>query len=265
MTALRPENSGSGDDAIVSPKFAAAYKLSDQAEIYANYGHGFHSNDVRGAAISVDPVSGDPVSPVGLFAKSEGAELGIRVEPNEDVNFTVAGFWLELDSELVFVGDAGNTEVNDGTRRYGVEFSGFWQATEWLAFDVTAATTDAKFNLAQDHYIPGSVGSVFGAGATITMDNGITGSLRVRHFGSAPLIEDDSVRSEPTTLVNAGIAYEFDRYTIDLDVFNLFGSSARDITYFYESQLAGEAAAIEDIHYHPVEPFTVRLGLRIKY
>lgn len=265
VMALRPENSGKGNDAIVSPKFAAAYKLGNQAEVYANYGQGFHSNDVRGAAIKVDPVSGDPVVPVGLFAKSEGAEIGLRVEPNEDVNFTVAGFWLELDSELVFVGDAGNTEVNDGTRRYGLEFSGFWQANDWLAFDVTAATTDAKFNLTQDNYIPGSVGSVFGAGATVTMDNGITGSLRLRHFGSAPLIEDDSVRSEPTTLVNAGIAYEFDRYTIDLDVFNLFGSNARDITYFYESQLAGEAAAVEDIHYHPVEPFTVRLGLRIKY
>lgn len=265
VSAIEPLNSGSGNDAILSPKFSAAYRLSNQAEIYANYGQGFHSNDVRGGAITVDPVSGDPVTPVPLFAKSEGAELGIRVEPNEDVNFTIAGFWLELDSELVFVGDAGNTEPNDGTRRYGLEFSGFWQATEWLAFDATAATTDAKFNLSQDNFIPGSVRSVFGAGATVTLDNGITGSVRVRHFGSAPLIEDDSVRSEPTTLVNAGIAYEFDRYTIDLDVFNLFGSNDRDITYFYESQLSGEAMPVEDIHYHPVEPFTVRLGLRIKY
>lgn len=265
VTALRPQNSGTGNDAILSPKFSAAYRLMEQAEIYANYGHGFHSNDVRGAAIAIDPISADPVASVPVFAKSEGAEIGIRVEPNEDMNFTVAGFWLELDSELVFVGDAGNTEVNDGSRRYGLEFSGFWQAAEWLAFDVSAATTDAKFNLEQDFYIPGSVRSVFGAGATVTAENGITASLRVRHFGSAPLIEDNSVRSEPTTLVNAGLAYEIGRFTIDLDVFNLLGSDAKDISYFYESQLAGEAAPVEGLHYHPVEPFTVRLGLRIKY
>lgn len=265
VNAIEPLNSGSGNDAILSPKFSAAYRVSDQAEIYANYGQGFHSNDVRGAAIMVDPVSGDPVSPVPLFAKSEGAEIGIRIEPNEDVNFTLVGFWLELDSELVFVGDAGNTEANDGTRRYGLELSGFWEATDWLAFDATAATTDAKFNLSQDNFIPGSVRSVFGAGATVTLDNGVTGSIRMRHFGSAPLIEDNRDRSEPTTLVNAGIAYAFDRYTIDLDVFNLFGSNDRDITYFYESRLNGEAMPVEDIHYHPVEPFTVRLGLRIKY
>lgn len=265
VEALRQVNSGSGNQAVVSPKFSAAYRVGQSAELYANYGHGYHSNDVRGAATTIDPVSGDAVLSVPVFAKSEGAELGVRFEPQENLNMTLAGFWLELESELVYVGDAGTTEVNDGTRRYGLEFSGFWQASDWLAFDVSAATTDAKFNLENDRYIPGAVRSVVAAGATFTLDNGITSSVRVRHFGSAPLIEDNSVRSKPTTLVNAGIAYEFDRYTIDFDVFNLLGSKARDITYFYESQLAGEPAAVEDVHYHPVEPFTVRLGLRIKY
>ncbi|MCC3860667.1 TonB-dependent receptor [Pseudemcibacter aquimaris] len=265
VTAQRLENSGSGNQAAVSPKISAAYRVHETAEIYANYGHGFHSNDVRGAAISVDPVSGDPVSAVPVIAKSKGAEIGIRLEPNDDFNFAVSGFWLDLDSELVFVGDAGATEVNDGSRRYGVEVAAFWQANDWLAFDLTAASTDAKFNLDNDNYIPGAVRSVLGAGATVTLDNGLTSSLRVRHFGSAPLIEDNSVRSEPTTLVNFGASYDFDRYTIEFDVFNVLNSNARDITYFYESQMAGEAAAVEDIHYHPVEPRIVRVGFKVKY
>lgn len=265
VDAIRTANSGTGNDIVLSPKFAAAYRLSEQVEVYANYGHGFHSNDVRGAAITVDPVSGDPVTNVPIIAKSRGGELGIRFEPTTDINFTVSGFWLELDSELVFVGDAGTTEVNDGSRRYGVEMAAFWQANEWLAFDVTAATTDAKFNLDNDNYIPGSVGAVLGAGTTLTLDNGLTASLRLRHFGSAPLIEDNSVRSEPTTLVNFGAAYDISNYTIEFNIFNLLGSNDRDITYFYESQLQGEANAVSDIHYHPVEPFTVRLGFKIKY
>ena len=265
VEALRGVNSGSGNDIIVSPKFSSAYRLAETIEVYANYGNGFHTNDVRGATISIDPVSGDAVSTVPVFAKSQGAEVGLRYEPTENVNTTISVFWLDLDSELVFVGDAGTTEVNDGSRRYGVEFSGFWQANEWLSFDVSVASTDAKFNLAQDRYIPGSVRSVFAAGSTVTLANGITGSIRVRHFGSAPLIEDNSVRSEPTTLVNFGLKYEFDMYAIDLDVFNLFDSKANDITYLYESQLQGEASAVNDIHYHPVEPLTFRLGLRIKY
>ncbi|MDG1857904.1 MAG: TonB-dependent receptor [Emcibacteraceae bacterium] len=265
VNAARIENSGTGNEIAVSPKVSAAYRIHARAEIYANYGHGFHSNDVRGAAITIDSISGDPVDSVPIIAKSKGGELGVRFEPTEDINFALSGFWLDLDSELVFVGDAGTTEINDGSRRYGIEFAGFWQATQWLAFDVTAASTDAKFNLDQDNYIPGSVRSVMAAGATITLDNGLTTSLRMRHFGSAPLVEDNSVRSMATTLVNFGAAYDFDRYTFEFDVFNILNSNAKDISYFYPSQLSGEGSEVEDLHYHPVEPLTFRIGAKIKY
>ncbi|MDG1996582.1 MAG: TonB-dependent receptor [Emcibacteraceae bacterium] len=265
VNATRMENSGTGNDVAISPKLSAAYRIHEQAEIYTNYGHGFHSNDVRGAAITIDPISGAPVDCVPIIAKSKGGELGIRFEPTEKINFSLSGFWLDLDSELVFVGDAGTTEINDGSRRYGLEFAGFWQATDWLAFDVTAATTDAKFNLDQDNYIPGSVRSVMAAGATVTLDNGLTTSLRMRHFGSAPLVEDNSVRSKATTLLNFGAAYDFDRYTIEFDVFNILNSNAKDISYFYPSRLSGEGSEVEDLHYHPVEPLTVRIGFKIKY
>jgi outer membrane cobalamin receptor len=265
VDAFRNVNSGKGHAAILSPKFSAAYKIINEAEIYVNYGHGFHSNDVRGAAIKIDLASGDPVQSVPLFARSKGAEIGVRFEPTENLNVTFAGFWLDLQSELVFVGDAGTTEINDGSRRYGLEFSSFWQPFDWLALDVTAATTDAKFNLADDNHIPGSVGAVFGAGATLNFQNGVTGSLRIRHLGNAPLIEDNSVRSNPTTLVNFGLAYEFSSYTIDLDVFNVLNSKSNDVSYFYESKLENESLPVNDMHFHPVEPFTVRLGFRVQY
>jgi len=38
----------------------------------------------------------------------------------------------------------------------------------------------------------------------------------------------------------------------------VFDADDNDITYFYESQLPGEAAPMEDIHFHPVEPRTLR-------
>ena len=44
-------------------------------------------------------------------------------------------------------------------------------------------------------------------------------------------------------------------------VYNVFDSDDNDITYFYESQLANETAPVEDIHFHPVEPRTVRVTL----
>ncbi|MBC7822099.1 MAG: TonB-dependent receptor, partial [Planctomycetaceae bacterium] len=112
-------NGGSSDDTLFSPSVALAWRATDVLELYANYGQGFHSNDVRGSTITIDPVSGDPVEQVDLLVAAEGAELGARWE-NGDLNATLSVFALELDGELVFVGDAGTTEPNDATRRYGV-------------------------------------------------------------------------------------------------------------------------------------------------
>lgn len=91
----------------------------------------------------------------------------------------------------------------------------------------------------------------------------LTATLRLRHFGSAPLIEDDSIRSDPTTLVNAGAYHSIGRTRIALEALNLFDSRDNDITYFYASRLPGEPAdGLEDRHLHPVEPFTIPASVR---
>jgi hypothetical protein len=41
-------------------------------------------------------------------------------------------------------------------------------------------------------------------------------------------------------------------------------SRDNDITYFYESQLPGESAPVEDRHFHPVEPRTLRLTIETR-
>ena len=193
-----PANSGQEDDSIVTPTVSLAWRAIEPLEFYANYGQGFHSNDARGVTTIIDPVEGAPVEPVDLLVRGEGAEAGARWQRGP-FTASIAAFWLELDSELVFVGDAGTTEPNDATRRIGFEGSAFLQATDWLVFDVSGGYTDAEFRdaPADENEIPGAVKSVVGAGAVATFGD-FTGSLRLRHFGSAPLIEDGSVSSEPT-------------------------------------------------------------------
>ena len=96
--------------------------------------------------------------------------------------------------------------------------------------------------------------------------SGWFGGARFRHFGAAPLVEDDSVRSDPTTVVNFEIGRRFGkRLSVALAAYNVFDSSDNDITYFYESQLPGEAQAVEDRHFHPVEPRTLRLTVETRF
>jgi hypothetical protein len=47
-----------------------------------------------------------------------------------------------------------------------------------------------------------------------------------------------------------------------VDLQNVFNSKSSDIDYFYTSRLDGEPlGGVDDIHFHPVEPFTWRIAL----
>lgn len=258
-------NLGTGHDDLFGPKLALAWQPVDDLELYANYGRSFHSNDVRGASISVDPASGDPTDPVRVISPADGAEFGARYERGT-LTASLVGYYLELDSELVFVGDAGNTEANDGSRRYGVEATLFWRPAGWITIDADYAYTDARFvDVGADDHIPGAVPEVFSGGITLSPTPQIDLTAKLRHFGSAPLIEDDSVRSDPTTLVNVGGYYDFGRLRVGAELFNIFDAEDSDITYFYESQLQGEAAPVADRHFHPVEPRQLRASIRYTF
>lgn len=257
-------NSGSEDDALLSPSVGLAWQASDRLELYANYGEGFHSNDVRGATTIIDPISGDPADPTPILVKSKGAELGARYQYGP-LTATLAVFSLSLASELVFVGDAGTTEANAGSDRFGVEGSLFWRPVDWLAFDLSAAWTDSEFDgQGSNDEIPGAVERVIGGGVIAQLDPW-TFSARLRHFGGAPLTEDGSVTAPSTTLVNASASYQWNNIVIGLELLNAFNARDNDISYFFPSQLAGEPAPVDDIHFHPVEPRQLRLNLRYNF
>jgi len=250
------ENSGSGSETIVTPKFSLAYLINEELELYANYGRGFHSNDARAVTITIDPVTGEPATPFDAVSPAEGAEIGLRRDNWHGLTLTVAAFVLELDSELIFVGDAGTTEPNDATKRRGVELSAFWNPTDEWTVDFTYAKTHARFK--NGDHIPDAHETIAGAGITYTGESGLTASIRARHFGDAALNEDNSVRKDAATTVNFGIDYEFERFGVGLEVLNVFDANNSDIEYLFESQLPGEVVPVQDIHFHPMESLSVR-------
>jgi hypothetical protein len=264
-----PLNSGNGSDALASPKFGAVFGPWSGTEIYANAGMGFHSNDARGAAIRADPKSGEPAEPVTPLVRARGVEVGLRTVRIRGVQSTVALWYLGLDSELLFVGDAGTTEAGRPSRRIGVEWSNYGRATPWLTWDADLAWTTARFtdnDLAGDR-IPGALDRVISAGVTVEARQPTFGSLRVRHFGPRALIEDASVSSKSTTLWNGEVGYRLsDRTRFVVEIFNIFDAEASDIDYFYASRLRDEPAeGIEDIHTHPALPRSAWLGFRYSF
>jgi len=269
VDASLPENGGRASATIASPKVALVLTPAPTLETFASIGRGFHSNDARGTTSRVDPRSGDPVTSVRPLVPALGYELGARWAPAREFVASVSAWSLSIDSELVFVGDAGTTEPSRASRRRGIELNARWMPRPWLAFDADLAISRARFvdDDPAGPFIPGSVGRVASLGASLVGLGDWSGGLRVRHVGPRPLIEDGTVESSPFTLADLRVAYRVaPRVDVLFDVFNLTDRRANDIEYYYRSRLAGEpVAGIDDRHLHPSEPRTVRLSLRVGF
>jgi outer membrane receptor protein involved in Fe transport len=263
------ENSGTAADSIVSPKFALIMGPWNETEFFINVGKGFHSNDARGTTIRVDPSDGaTPADRVDPLVDALGTDVGVRTAVLPNMQLSLSLWTLALDSELVFVGDAGITEPSRESKRRGVEVSAIWTPLSWLIVDADLAWSRSRFsgNAPAGDRIPGAVENVASIGVAIDHPSGWFGGARFRHFGKSPLIEDGSIGSDPTTLVNLEAGYHItDALQVSAAVFNVFDSNDNDITYLYESQLPNEAAPVKDIHFHPVEPRTVRLTVSRKF
>ncbi len=252
-------NSGSAWEGIVSPKGGIILGPWNDTEFYLNGGFGFHSNDARGVTITTDPSTGAPLEKVPGLVRTKGAEVGVRTQVVPDLTSTFALWYLHSDSELVYVGDAGNIEAGDASERYGIEWSNYWRPEDWLVIDTEFTATESYF-IETGEEIENSVPLSFAGGITVGGETGWFGALRARYFAPRPLNGDGSVESEDAFQLNSRLGYRTAcDWEVSLDVVNLLDANDNDIEYFYTSRLPGEpAAGIEDIHLHPYEPRQIR-------
>ena len=253
-------NSGRAGDTQVSPSFSLVFAPLASTEFYLNYGHGFHSNDARGTVAAVDPKSMEAQERAPGLVRSRGMELGLRTEAIPKMQTAVSLYRLDFDSELTYIGDAGMTEAGDASRRVGIEFSNYWRVAKWLSVDFDAALARARSR--NGDRIPGAVEGVGQLALTFDKLGPWSGALRLRYFGPRPLIEDNSVRSQASTTLNGRLGYKIGKdLQVELEAFNLANRRDSAIDYYYASQLAGELSPRDDIHFHPIEPRSLRLTL----
>jgi outer membrane receptor protein involved in Fe transport len=272
-------NSGSARANIFSPKLGIILGPWAKTSYFITVAEGYHSNDARGVTRSGESPDAPPVTPL---TRAVSAELGLSSEPFSRWHTTLDVFLLKLKSELVFAGDAGVTQPSGSTTRTGIEWGNSYRINDWLHADFNAAFSRARFDhnadpddlgcghaapshpCAQDiaitgRYIPNSPTNVIDASLTAQHPSGWFGSIRARHFGDSPLVEDNSAKSPAYTTVDLQLGCQRPgRWLLALDVFNLFDKKWNDIEYYYVSRLKGEAAASPDFVVHPGVPLTVR-------
>ena len=248
----------------MSPGAGIAYAASNNVELYASWGRGFHSNDARGAVNHLDPIDG--------LAPGTGYEAGARFEIG-DVKLTTTYWWLNLDSELIFVGDSNSVEPRGGSNRQGYELTMFWKPLDWLGVD--AVFTDNQAYYADDsegRYIEGSLENASQIGFSAVRDRW-EAALRVRYLGPYALTSDNAHRAGSSTTVNLRGSYQLGNITLYAELFNLLDNDGKDIVYFYEAYVDGfdppgltsediDCATLNCRMSRATEPRTLRFGAK---
>jgi outer membrane receptor protein involved in Fe transport len=265
---------GSADDRRVSPKMGAAYTVNDLVELYANWGRGFHSNDARGVVNDTTPVPG--------LVGGRGHEGGVRFEVGT-FNITATYWWLDLSSELIFVGDSNAVEPKTGAKRRGYELVAFWKPVPWLGLDAVYTHSRARYKAAQEdpdfdagdpqlslltgRFVEGGVESAgeFGASA---VKGRWEASTRLRYLGPYPLVPSGTQRADSELMLNFRLAYKPGNFTIYGELLNVFDAKGKDIEYYYPTFIPGvipSGTQQATFLSRAEEPRTVRLGLKYSF
>jgi TonB family protein len=270
----------------LSPKMSAIATPVEtdraQVDVYVNYGHGFHSNDVRGAFAQPQ------VTPL---TRAIGEEVGSRARLWNRLDLAAAFWQLNLSNETVWNGDDGTTEVSGATTRKGVELESRYEFTSWLAADADVTFTKSQFSKDGEN----------GGGLALAPKQTWSGGLSARHelgpgvaragirfygIGDRPASDDGVLVAPGFTQFDVHVGYRHRWFDVAFDVENLFNADNRSAQFDTVSRLrtepgigsavpagftcgsngrlasgpvAGRFYGCEDVNYTPAYPLTARL------
>ncbi len=272
--AFNLSNGGSVHANQLSPKLALVFGPFDKTELYANWGQGFHSNDARGTTATTNPNDGSAVDKVPLLVKATGAELGLRTVPLPGWSSSLALWQMDLQSELVFIGDEGVTEPKGASHRVGIEWSNYITPNDWLIIDADLAWSRARFKQVVNGgtEVPNAIPVSASLGLSADPHGRWFGGMRVRYIGAYALEETREHKSSATLTANLKLGYRFSpQWQFALDILNLFDRQANDIEYWGAACTRTDGAGcnggngIDGRLIHPMEPRTLRVALRASF
>lgn len=237
--------------AKISPKLNFIYSQNNNLQFYLKTGMGFHSNDAR----VVVQNSGKEILPTAI-----GGDLGTIWKSFPRLIINSALWYLYLQQEFVYVGDAGVIEPSGKTQRFGGDLGIRYQLTDYLFFDFDANYTHARSidDPKGENYIPLAPDFTTTGGISFQKWNGFSGGIRYRYLDSRPANEDNSIIAKGYFIADANVSYTHKKITFGISIENLFNSAWNETQFATESRLQNEPESVEEIHFTPGTPFFLK-------
>lgn len=243
---------------IVSPKLNFLYNPNNKIQYFLKMGKGFHSNDTRVA-----------VAEKGLktLPGAYGADLGLIWKPVSKLVVNTALWYLFMEQEFVYVGDAGVVEPSGKTTRRGIDLGARYQLGKWIFINGDFTYTHGRSNDAAkgEDRIPLAPVVTVAGGVSLHHPSGITAGINTRYLGHRPANEDNSIIAKGYCVTDANISYQYKQFTIGVITENIFNTAWNETQFATESRLKDEPAPVTEIHFTPGTPFNIRGTLSYKF
>lgn len=242
----------------VSPKLNFVYSKNNDLQFYLKTGSGFHSNDARVVIAN----NGNEILPTAF-----GTDVGTIWKPFPRLIVNSALWYLYLQQEFVYVGDAGVVELRGETRRSGFDLGIRYQLSDYLFFNFDANYTHARSinDPNGQNYIPLAPDFTSTGGLSFQNWKNFSGGLRYRYMNDRPANEDNSIVAKGYFISDFNVNYSFKKIVFGVTVENLFNSEWNETQFATESRLKNETASVEEIHFTPGTPFFLKMGVIYKF
>jgi outer membrane receptor protein involved in Fe transport len=242
----------------ISPKLNFIYTQNNNLQFFVKSGMGFHSNDTR----VVVENSGKQILPTAI-----GTDIGTIWKPMPKLIINSALWYLYLQQEFVYVGDAGIIEPSGKSKRMGIELGLRYQLNDWFYLD-----TDANYTYARSmeepkgqDYIPLAPDFTSTGGLSFQKWNGFSGGLRYRYLKSRPANEDNSIVAKGYFVSDINVNYEYKNIVFGVSAENIFNTAWNETQFATESRLKDEPTSVDEIHFTPGTPFFLKGKITYKF
>ncbi|WP_420316113.1 TonB-dependent receptor [Ekhidna sp.] len=243
---------------IISPKISIEYNHSSLLQLFLKAGKGFHTNDSR--LVSESYTS-------NILPAAYGFDVGSIWKPVENLLINTAIWYLYLEQEFVYVGDAGIVEPSGRSKRKGLDLGFRYQPIKAIVFDTDITYTSARQadNLENANLIPLAPNFTLTSGVSFNDDKGLFGGIHLRWLGDRPANEDGSITAEGYKITDLNLGYVWDKLELNLQAQNVFNVEWKETQFATESRLSNESEPIEEIHFTPGTPRFIKASLSFSF
>jgi len=251
--ALQTEYETKSDNELaVLPKLSIQFNQNKNLQWFVKSGIGFHSNDSR-VVIAQNVDNGLP--------KAIGVDFGMVSKPTPKLALNATLWYLQLEQEFVYVGDAGIVEPSGKTERSGIDLGLRYQFSDYLYANSDLTLTKARGIEDRDNqtYIPLAPDLTLTGGLFVKDWKKWSGSLKYRWLGDRPADETNTVTAEGYFITDFNVNYKFNsKLSLGLIIENIFDTEWNETQFLTESRLQNEAQPVEEIHFTPGTPFFIK-------